>query len=142
MQTNYYGPFLLTYLLLDKLKKSSSGRIINVSSSMARIGFINFNNIDNYPKLPKILAEIILYSKTKFANVLFTIALNKKLNGTNVTINALNPGIVNTNIYRNYTYVIERLNYYFVKYFCKVMRLIFLLKIYNVLFYFLNCVLL
>jgi len=95
--TNHLGHFLLTMLLLDKIKASPSGRIINVSSVGQRIGQINFNDIN----LDENYEPIKAYAQSKLANVLFTRELAKRLKGTNVTTFSLHPGAVDTEIQRH-----------------------------------------
>ena len=68
------GPFLLTMLLLDKLKSSAPSRIINVSSVAHGYGDMNFDDL-NSEKSPVIAA----YGQSKLANVLFTRELAKRL---------------------------------------------------------------
>lgn len=95
--TNHLGHFLLTVLLLDLLKKSSSGRIINVTSS-AHSGCSNDFSIaadpDNYDRKKA-------YCRSKLANLLFTYELADRLKDSGVTANAVNPGGVLTNLGRN-----------------------------------------
>ncbi len=93
---NHLAYFLLSNLLLDLLKKSGSSRIINVSSS-AHSKKINFEDI----QFTKKYDGKKTYRQSKLANILFTFELAKKLSGTNVTVNALNPGGVATNFSRN-----------------------------------------
>ncbi|XP_072037682.1 retinol dehydrogenase 13-like [Amphiura filiformis] len=93
---NHLGHFLLTNLLLDLLKKSASSRIINVSSMLHSKGKINFDDIH----LTKNYEPINAYCRSKLANVLFTRELHKRIIGTGVTVNAVNPGAVWTNLYR------------------------------------------
>ena len=80
-QVNYLSHFLLTNLLLDKLKASSPSRVINVSSIQHANGNINFDDLcseKNYKGWLK------AYSNTKLAQMLFTMELSKKLEGVYV----------------------------------------------------------
>lgn len=94
---NYLSPFLLTTLLLDSLKESKQGRIINVSSSSHYQGKINFEDIqykDNYQRIP-------VYAQSKLALNLFSNQLAENLKDTNITVNALGPGLVASNFRKN-----------------------------------------
>ncbi len=95
--TNHLGHFYLSLLLIDLLKKSSSSRIINVASSAHSGKSIDFENIVN----PKNYNKSKSYGQSKLANILFTYEMARKLSGTNVTINAMDPGGVATNLGRN-----------------------------------------
>lgn len=95
--TNHLGHFLLTHLLLDLLKKSPSARIINVSSS-AHSGCSNdFSNA----VMPVHYDRKEVYCKSKLANLLFTYELADRLKSTEVTVNAVDPGGVLTNLGKN-----------------------------------------
>lgn len=96
-QTNYLGHFLLTYLLLDKLRSSESGRIINVTAPAYQIGDVILEDI-NFDKREYDMGAA--YSQSKMALVLFTRHLAKVLEGSKVTANVAQPGIVNTNLFR------------------------------------------
>jgi NAD(P)-dependent dehydrogenase (short-subunit alcohol dehydrogenase family) len=91
--TNYLGPFLLTNLLLEVLKVSAPARIVTVSS-LAH-AWAQFN-IDN----PQKQGGVQGYYSSKFALILFTYELARRLEGTGVTATVLNPGFVATNIGR------------------------------------------
>lgn len=96
---NHLGHFLLTMLLLDLIKRSAPSRIINVSSSAHAMGSqkINFDDIHyekSYSAWPA-------YFNSKLSNVLFTRELSKHLEGTHVTVNALHPGAVSTDLQRH-----------------------------------------
>ncbi|XP_022915007.2 retinol dehydrogenase 14-like [Onthophagus taurus] len=100
MQTNHFGPFLLTHLLIDKLKKSTPSRIVNVSSFLAKSADLKLDQINEYPKTSTVQAENMLYNNTKLCNLLFTIELAKKLEGTGVTVLAAHPGATTTELGR------------------------------------------
>ena len=95
--TNYVGHFILTLCLLDLLKKSHDARIINVSSGAHWKASPDINNITNPANYDRRKA----YGQSKLALILFTHELSEKLNGTNITVNALDPGGVATNLGRN-----------------------------------------
>lgn len=71
------GHFLLTYLLLDLIKKSAPARIVNVSSMAHKWGTINLEDLNSEQAYDKAKA----YSQSKLANVLFTRGLAKRLDG-------------------------------------------------------------
>ncbi|OGM92827.1 hypothetical protein A2935_03850 [Candidatus Wolfebacteria bacterium RIFCSPLOWO2_01_FULL_47_17b] len=89
---NYLAPFLLTNLLLPLLKQSAPSRIVNVSSSMHIEGKINFEDLESKKSFDKYKA----YAQSKLALILFTKKLAKELSNDEVTVNALNPGVVGT----------------------------------------------
>lgn len=104
-QTNYLGPFLLTNLLLEYLKVSPPGRIVNVTSQShagARIHRDNLNLDRNYCKWEA-------YRQSKLAVILFTLELAKRLRDTGVVVNTANPGCVNTNLTRHLNPIMTRL---------------------------------
>ncbi|XP_067884732.1 retinol dehydrogenase 11 [Heterodontus francisci] len=98
--TNYLGPFLLTNLLLDLVKRSQSARIVNVSSMNHKKGKIDFRHFKG-DNLQNSYSDTI-YNHTKLMNILFTLELSNQLRHTGVTVNAVHPGVVMTEIMRNY----------------------------------------
>lgn len=91
---NYLSNFLLVHLLLDLLLKSGSARIINVSSGVHRGAEIKFDDLNS----EKAYNPHRVYGMTKLAQLLFTYKLSKLLDGKNITVNALHPGVVATNL--------------------------------------------
>ena len=91
---NYLAPFLLTNLLLDKLKASAPARIVNVSSESHQSGYIKMDDL----QLEKKYRLMRAYGQSKLALVLFTYELARRLQGAGVTANCLHPGFVATNI--------------------------------------------
>lgn len=91
---NHLGHFLLTNLLLDRLKEAPAARIVTVAALAAAWGKIDFDNInwDHSGTYHPLRA----YMASKLANVLFTRALAKRLEGSRVTANALHPGVIST----------------------------------------------
>lgn len=98
--TNHIGHFLLTLLLLDLIQKSPSGRIINVSSSAHSSSSTDFSRINDSDSYDRRKA----YSDSKLANLLFTYALADRLKASGITVNAVNPGGVLTNLGKNNGY--------------------------------------
>ncbi len=90
---NHMGYFLLTDLLLDKIKASAPARIVNVSSMAHSRGAINFDDLQAEQKF----GGMDVYSSSKLANILFTTELARRLDGTGVTANSLHPGFVRSN---------------------------------------------
>lgn len=113
MQTNYLGPFLLTQLLLDLMKKTLNSRIVNVSSIGAKLAK-SFDVQD--------ISTANSYIKTKLCNILFTIELAERLKGTSVTTYSLHPGVVKTEITRNYSMCIQHLGEILFRIFMKTAR--------------------
>jgi NAD(P)-dependent dehydrogenase (short-subunit alcohol dehydrogenase family) len=96
---NHLAPFLLTTLLLDRLKASQPARIVTTSSGAhegARIPFDDLNAERSWRG-----AGFTRYGETKLANILFTAELARRLEGTGVTANAFHPGFVATGFNRN-----------------------------------------
>jgi NAD(P)-dependent dehydrogenase (short-subunit alcohol dehydrogenase family) len=94
--TNYLGPFLMTNLLLNVLKNSNHSRIINVTSGLHK-GTINFDDIE----FKQNFSGYEVYSQSKLGLILFTRFLAKKLEGTDITVNCVNPGGTKTKILRD-----------------------------------------
>jgi len=94
---NHLAYFLLTNLLLDAIKASAPSRIINVSSEAQGNGKINFEDLQG----EKGYSGMGAYMQSKLANVMFTFALARRLQGTGVTVNAVHPGPVATGFARN-----------------------------------------
>uniref|UniRef100_A0A0P4VV22 Retinol dehydrogenase 14 n=1 Tax=Scylla olivacea TaxID=85551 RepID=A0A0P4VV22_SCYOL len=96
MATNHFGHFLLTNLLLGRLKESGPSRIINVSS----LGHIFAPKFDlNDLAINNDYNPSNAYTTSKLCNLLFTRELADKMAGTGVTVNSLHPGIVRTEIF-------------------------------------------
>ncbi|XP_061565305.1 retinol dehydrogenase 13-like [Cololabis saira] len=95
---NHLGHFLLTNLLLEKLKESAPSRVIILASLAHIIGKIDFDDL-NWEK--KKFDTKQAYCQSKLANVLFTRELAKRLQGTGVTVNAVHPGVVATELGRH-----------------------------------------
>jgi len=96
MATNMYGPFLLTHLLIDLMKKSKPSRIVVVASELYRIANVNLDNPNPLGGFPA-----YLYYVSKYANILFTRELARRIEGTGVTANCLHPGMIDSGIWRN-----------------------------------------
>ena len=90
--TNHLGPFLLTGLLTDRLVASAPARVVNVASTAhrgARTG-LDFDDLQSARGYRGMRA----YSRSKLANILFTVELAQRLEGTGVTANSVHPGTV------------------------------------------------
>jgi len=91
--TNYLSGFLLTLSLMDLLMQSVSARIINVSSEAHRLGQLNIEQQAS----PEKYSSFTAYCDSKFANILFTYELSRRLELTNITVNCLHPGVIASN---------------------------------------------
>jgi NAD(P)-dependent dehydrogenase (short-subunit alcohol dehydrogenase family) len=94
---NHLSYFLLTNLLLHTLQVSAPARVVNVSSNAHYGNPLDFDDLGSQ----KNYGLMKVYGRSKFANVLFTYELSRRLVGTGITANALHPGFVRTNIARN-----------------------------------------
>jgi NAD(P)-dependent dehydrogenase (short-subunit alcohol dehydrogenase family) len=94
---NHLNYFLLTALLLDILKASAPARIINVSSNAHRGAQINFADLQGERRYSGWGA----YAQSKLANVLHAFELARRLDASQVTVNALHPGFVSTRLARD-----------------------------------------
>ncbi len=100
---NHLAPFLLTNLLLDMIIKSAPARIINVASNShegQEIDFADLESQRNYGFMGT-------YGKSKLANILFTYELDRRLAGSGVTVNAVHPGFVGTNMGANNGWLVK-----------------------------------
>ncbi|MBA2566951.1 MAG: SDR family oxidoreductase [Thermoleophilaceae bacterium] len=93
-QVNHLAPFLLTNLLLDRLRASAPARVVTTSSDAHHGGRIDFDDLTGERSWSALRA----YSSSKLANVLFTHALARRLDGSGVTANCLHPGVVRTRL--------------------------------------------
>jgi len=91
---NHLAPFLLTNLLLDRLKQSAPARIVNVSSTVHYDAPLKFDNLQGERKYNGVEA----YKVAKLGNVLFTYELADRLKGSGLTVNCLHPGVVATKL--------------------------------------------
>lgn len=101
--TNHLGHFLFTMLLLPRILSSAPARIVNVASKAHITG--NSLSLDDI-NLEKSYSSLRAYGRSKLANILFTRELAKKLNGTNVTVYSLHPGVVDTELSRHLDQVV------------------------------------
>src|SRR5215216_2545659 len=93
---NHLAPFLLTNLLLDSLRKSVSARVINVSSNSHLNAGLDLNDLN----FNRFYFGYWAYGRSKLANILFTYELARRWKDINITVNALHPGRVGTDIFK------------------------------------------
>jgi retinol dehydrogenase 14 len=102
---NHLGPFLFTHLLLGRLKDSAPSRVINVASGAAFDGTINFDDLQGERGYHRRGA----YSQSKLANILFTVEMARRLAGSGVTVNCMNPGNVRTKLTNPLRLLVQRI---------------------------------
>ncbi|XP_041980963.1 retinol dehydrogenase 14-like [Aricia agestis] len=98
MQINYLGNFLLSFLLFPLLKASAPSRIISVSSISLLLGHIDFEHMNDVGRF----SSFGHYANSKLADVLFTVEMNKRIGGSDVSVFSLDPGLIKTDFLRNY----------------------------------------
>lgn len=98
LAVNYFATYALTILLLPLLNKSRQGRIINVTSELYKKGKVNLEKDFNIEKFDGNKA----YANSKLLVVYFTMELSKRLLSENITINCVHPGVVGTDVMREY----------------------------------------
>jgi NAD(P)-dependent dehydrogenase (short-subunit alcohol dehydrogenase family) len=94
---NHLGHFLLTQLLLPRLEAAAPSRIVVVSSSVHKGQTLDFDDLQG----ERSWATLGSYSKSKLANMLFVHEQAKRLAGRKVTINALHPGVIASELARD-----------------------------------------
>ena len=113
---NHLAPFLFTQLLINKMILSSPARIIQVNSEGHRFNGLNINDL-NWKK--RIYTGLRSYGASKTAQLLTVWQMAENLKGTGVTINAMHPGGVRTNIGHNngrlYRWFLHNVTWHFLK---------------------------
>jgi len=94
---NHLNYFLLTHELLDLLKASAPARIVSVASIAHSRAILDFDDL----QLSRGFGAWKAYSRSKLANIMFTYALARRLEGTAVTANCLHPGFVSSHFGQN-----------------------------------------
>lgn len=94
---NHLAPFLLTTLLLDRLKASAPSRIITTASEAHRGADIPFDDLD----AERSYRGFNRYKQSKLANILFTSELARRIDGSGVTAHCFHPGLVASGFNRN-----------------------------------------
>jgi retinol dehydrogenase 14 len=112
---NHLAPFLLTNLLLDRLKRSASARVVTVASNAQSMGRIAFEDLQGELSYSGARA----YNQSKLANVMFTYELARRLRATSVTANAVHPGMVSTSFGAEDPSVVQRMVVPFMRPFMK-----------------------
>jgi NAD(P)-dependent dehydrogenase (short-subunit alcohol dehydrogenase family) len=94
LAVNHLAPFLLTNLLLERLRASAPARVVTTSSGAHHGGVLDLDDLNAERRWSSWSA----YSNSKLANVLFTRALARRLEGTGVVANCLHPGVIRTRL--------------------------------------------
>ena len=109
---NHVGTALLTQELLPLLRRSAPARIVVLSSALHYRGVMGWDDLQFERRKYSTLAA---YNQSKLANVLFTKALARRLAGSGVTVNAVHPGLVLTELFRDYPRLMVKLMSPFMK---------------------------
>jgi NAD(P)-dependent dehydrogenase (short-subunit alcohol dehydrogenase family) len=112
LAVNYLGPFLLTHEMTPLLRKSAPSRIVNVSSGMHKRGKINLDSLQGEGKF----RGMQVYADTKLMLTTFTYELARRLSGSGVTANVVEPGFVATNLGRNSGSLVNAISFKLVRF--------------------------
>ena len=93
---NHFAHFVLTHALIENLRASEQGRVVNVSSGVHGGGEIDFEDLN----LEHGFSGYAAYANSKLMNVLFSNELARRLQNTRITSNALHPGVIATKLLR------------------------------------------
>jgi retinol dehydrogenase-14 len=96
--TNHLGPFLLTNLVIDLVRVGAGGRIVNVSAE-SPLSKLDFDNLEG----EKSYGFLSAYFRSKLENIIFTVDLARRLQGSGVTVNCMSPGPTRTRFGDNMT---------------------------------------
>jgi NAD(P)-dependent dehydrogenase (short-subunit alcohol dehydrogenase family) len=102
---NFLAPFMLSQMLLENLQASGSGRIINVVSALYKNGSIDFDNL----MLEKSYKAGDAYANSKLAAVIYTLELAKRVTKTGICVNAMHPGVLATDAFRDYPNILTQI---------------------------------
>ncbi len=95
---NHLAYFALTNLLVERLRESAPARIVNVASDAHKFGgAIDLEDLQSEREYKAMRS----YGRSKAANILFTVELARRLEGSGVTVNCLHPGAVATRLGKN-----------------------------------------
>ena len=94
MAVNYFAPFAMTLNLLPALRRADRARIVNVTSNSYAIARLDFDDL-TFERRYWMLGP---YSVSKLGNIYFSRELARRLEGTNITVNAAHPGLIFTNL--------------------------------------------
>src|SRR5512138_677785 len=97
LAVNHLAPFLLTTLLVPRLRASAPSRVVTVSSEAHRMGPLDLDDLE----ARRGYSAMRVYGRSKLANVLFANELARRLDGAGVASNSLHPGVVATGFGRN-----------------------------------------
>lgn len=95
---NHLGPFLLTNLLLDRLKAGAPSRVIVVSSESHQATRLDFEDLQN----EAVYFGLRAYAQSKLANIYFANELARRVKGCGVVVNAMHPGFIATQLVSDY----------------------------------------
>jgi NAD(P)-dependent dehydrogenase (short-subunit alcohol dehydrogenase family) len=98
LAVNYFATFALSILMIPLLKKSKQARIINLTSELYKKGKVNLDNDFAIAKFDGNKA----YANSKLLVVYFTKELSRRLVSENITVNCVHPGVVGTDVFREY----------------------------------------
>lgn len=98
LAVNYFATFALSILMIPLLEKSKQARIINLASELYKRGIVNLDNDFAIEKFDGNKA----YANSKLLAVYFTRELSKRLESKNITVNCVHPGVVGTDVFREY----------------------------------------